>query len=73
MRLIGLRGAVSDADAEVLAGAVHKFAGGGLAPPWGEGCVELADVVQGAGGSDASEDVNGPVADLKALVEISDR
>lgn len=35
----------------------------------GEGRVELGDVVLGAGGLDAGEDVDGPVAEFEAMAE----
>ena len=44
--------------------------GGRLAPPGGEGRVEIGDVVLGAGGLDAGEDVDGPVAEFEASVKI---
>ncbi|MEV5090330.1 hypothetical protein AB0N18_20860 [Streptomyces griseoincarnatus] len=44
---------------------------GQLAPQGGEDSVELADVVLGAGGLDASEDVDGPVAELETVIQVA--
>ncbi|GHE39646.1 hypothetical protein GCM10018771_20220 [Streptomyces cellulosae] len=56
----------SSGDAELLAG--DGFADGRLAPPVGEGVIELADVVFGLARLDAGEDVDGPVADSASAV-----
>ncbi|EFE76150.1 predicted protein [Streptomyces filamentosus NRRL 15998] len=60
----------SRGDAELLAG--NELADGRLAPPVGEGAIELVDVVLGVARPDAGEDVDGSAPNSRGGPELPD-